>query len=378
MKWGVVWGSILEKAEFHAGQPREAALKSLLLAGLLSGAGLGAAEIHYIKDMHGKDYFPLGVNYAWVDWGKDFADKGWSERFKRIEKDFDLMRSRGVRTLRWWVYTDFVESPLWKGEGPKRRCTGMPEGWVKNFMLALDAAHARGIRLYPTFSSFDLGRKGFKEVVANKAVRQSFIKNAVRPILKAAGKHEGIFAWDIINEPEWLVRKEDNGDPNKELSHGPVSLAELRAYIAEMRHEVKASASQPVSVGSAGLKWSGWQFDFYSGLELDFFDVHYYDWMTPYFDITTIPKATLGKLSPEYTQKAMMVGETIPKPETQYTGKDRPKDHSRFLGDLIKMGYAGYLPWAWYEKPGMECSESIDPHLNRALKTLKLPGQSPP
>jgi hypothetical protein len=67
----------------------------------------------------------------------------------------DLMKARGVRTLRWWVYTDFVESPLWQGEGAKRRCIGLPQGWVANFIKAADAAHARGIRLYPVFSSFD-------------------------------------------------------------------------------------------------------------------------------------------------------------------------------------------------------------------------------
>lgn len=353
-------------------------MKGLAMALLMLGAGLGATEPQYVKDMDGKAYFPLGVNYAWKDWGVDFAAQGWPERFKKMQADFDLMQARGVRTLRWWVYTDFVSSPLWRGEGKARRCVGMPEGWVQNFMQALDAAHARGIRLYPVFSSFDLGRKGFKEVVSEPAVRKSFIEQAVRPLLKAAGRHPGIFAWDIINEPEWLVAKEDGGDPNKELTHGPVRLAELRAYVRDMAGEVKKHARQPVSVGSAGIKWMGWQYDFYSGLGLDFFDAHYYDWMTPWFDITTIPKASLAKMNPEYGRKPMIIGETIAKPEIHYTGKNRPMDHSRFLNEIIKMGYAGYLPWAWNERPEHDCSQSIEPHLNRALRELALPGHGKP
>lgn len=353
-------------------------MKALMLVIALTGTSLYAAENQYVKDMDGKAYFPIGVNYAWKNWGVDFADQGWAERFKTIQADLDLMKARGVRTLRWWVFTDFVDSPLWEGTGPKRRCKGLPKGWVENFMKTVEAARARGIRLYPCFSSFDLGRKGFKEVVADKTVRKSFIEKAVHPLLDAAGKDEGIFAWDIINEPEWLVRHEDGGDPNKELTNGPVKLAELREYIKDMAKEVKKRAKQPVSVGSAGLKWCGWQYDFYSGLGLDFFDVHYYDWMTPWFDITTVPKASLAKMNAEYGAKPIIVGECMSHPETQYTGKNKPTDHYRFMQDIMKMGYMGYLPWAWYERPGWTCDTAIDPHFNRALKELKLPGQAAP
>lgn len=353
-------------------------MKALMLLIAMAATSVCAAQTQYVKDMDGKEYFPIGVNYAWRDWGVDFSDQGWNERFPKIVADLDQMKARGVRTLRWWVFTDFVTSPLWTGEGKNRRCTGLPPGWVSNFMKVVEAAHARGIRLYPVLSSFDLGRKGFKEVVADKAVRRSFIEKAVDPLLKAAGNDEGIFAWDIINEPEWLVRKEDGGDPNKELTDGPVSLAELRDYIAEMAKEVKSKAKQPVSLGSAGLKWCGWQYDFYSGLGLDFFDVHYYDWMTPWFDITTIPKSTLAKKNPEYGAKPMIVGECISQPETQYTGKNKPLNHFQFLQAQLKMGYAGYLPWAWNEKPDLVCAQSIDDHFNRALKELKLPGQAAP
>jgi len=345
---------------------------------MLMATSLCAADNQYVKDMNGKAYFPIGANYAWKDWNGDFTDQGWDERFKLMEADFDLMKEKGVRTLRWWVYTDFVTAPLWEGEGVNRRCTGMPKGWVQNFMKAVEAAHARGIRLYPVFSSFDLGRKGFKEVVTDKAVRKSFIEKAVRPLLEAAGNNEGIFAWDIINEPEWLVRSQDGGDPNKELSNGPVKLSELRDYVKEMAQEIHKRAKQPVSVGSAGLKWCGWQYDFYSGLKLDFFDVHYYDWMSPWFDITTTPKTSLNKFSSEYGSKPIIVGESMAKPENEYTGKNKPMDHTRFLKEITKMGYVGYLPWAWNERPGTNLPESIDSQFNRVLKELNLPGQVPP
>lgn len=349
-----------------------------LLASLFLAASLQAAPpaIPAVKDLNGQPYFALGVNYAWRDWGKDFADAGWDKRYPLILADLDKMRASGVRTLRWWVYTDFVDSPLWTGTGSARRCTGLPKGWVKNFMLVLDAASKRGIRLYPTFSSFDLGRKGFKEVVTDPAVRQSFIDNAVKPILAAAGRHPGVFAWDIINEPEWLVAKEDGGDPNKELSNGPVRLAELRAYILTMAAVIHANAKQPCSVGSACQKWSGGQYDYYSGLGLDFFDVHFYDWMTPWFNITTTKKSSL-KLNKEYREKPMIVGESCDKPELRYTGPGKPKDHTRFLQDLIANGYAGYMPWAWNEKADWRVDESVGPHFNQALKTMQLPGLRP-
>lgn len=348
----------------------------LVIAMAVSSLSAAAAGAKYIKDLNGKDYFPLGVNYAWIDWSRDFADKGWDERFKKINANLDVMKARGVRTLRWWIYSDFTEAPLWTGKGEKLRCVGLPKGWVKNFMTTVDAAKARGIRLYPVFSSFDLGRKGYKWVVSDKAVRQSFIENAVRPIVQAATKNEGIFAWDIINEPEWLVRVEDNGDPNKELSDGPIKLSELREYIADMVKEIRPSG-HPVSLGSAGMKWCGFDYDFFSGLGLDFFDIHYYDWMTPWFNITTTPKSRLAKLNPEYGEKPIIVGESMGQPETEYSGKKR-MNHYQFLQAIMKMGYTGYMPWAWNDKPGKGCMNTIDPHFNRALKELKLPGQPAP
>src|SRR6185503_6705441 len=140
-------------------------------AGCAGGTVTPTAKINGVTWMDGKPYFPLGVNYAWKDWGKDFNDKGWDARFKRIQADFDSMHQRGARVVRWWVYTDFVDSPFWDEKG---YCTGMPKGWVKNFLLACDAAHARGMKLYPTFSSFDMGRSGRDAVMGRKAVRKSF------------------------------------------------------------------------------------------------------------------------------------------------------------------------------------------------------------
>ncbi len=332
---------------------------------LSAWAHAAAKDLPGVPWMDGKPYFPLGVNYAWKDWGKDFATQGWPTRFKAIQADLDLMRARGVRSLRWWVYTDFVAAPLWQKQGQSWVCVGMPKGWVKNFVAVCDAAHARGIKLYPTFSSFDMGLSGMDGVLRDPRTRKSFIDAAVVPLLKATSKHPGIFAWDVINEPEWLIRKEDGGDPNKDLKHGPFTLAELRSYVRDVARAVHLHAKQPVSVGSASMKWCGVQYDFWSGLDLDFFDIHYYDWQTPYFNITTMGPDKLRRGVDQ--AKPVIIGETISIPETQYSGPGKPKNHQRFAEDVLKLGYAGYLAWAWNEKPDLNCSTSIEPSFNQFL-----------
>jgi len=95
---------------------------------------------------------------------------------------------------------------------------------------------------------------------------------------------------EVINEPEWCMGEQ--GDPC--TTEQCVAVADMQRFVARVAAAVHSHGSRmPVTLGSASLKWSGGQYQWWSaaaiqsadnvdGGTLDFFNVHYYSWMEPY------------------------------------------------------------------------------------------------
>ncbi len=323
---------------------------------------LSAAGLNW---MSGCTIWPLGVNYAWKNWGSDFSS---ASNLTGIKSDLDAMYTKGVRVVRWWVFTDFQSSPTWSGTGRGSTCTGLPSGWVANMKAACDYAQTKGMKFYFCMSSFDMAKTAHAwhhdDVIDNATVRTSFINNAIIPIASALGTHQGIFGWDIVNEPEWMIQSSDNGGADTTCTQ--FSLANVRAYAQAMASAIHANASQPVSVGSASLKWcskkgaGSYSYDFWSGIGLDFYDAHFYDWMTAsgYDPIATT--AASWKLD-----KPVMVGEAISDPST-YSGTLNPKNYLGMATALYNNGYSGLLAWAWTDTAN-NCVNTISPYFGNFL-----------
>ncbi|MCL6590593.1 MAG: cellulose binding domain-containing protein [Firmicutes bacterium] len=318
--------------------------------------------------MDGKTIWPVGVNLAWYNWDQDFLDNGWDSRFAAIKSQFDTMASQGVRAVRWWVFPDGNNAPLWSGTGEGSTCTGLPTNFITHMVQMTDYALSKNIKIYYCFTSFDWGYNthswNHDDIIDNPTIRQSFLDNAVKPILQALGTHEGVMGWDVINEPEWLISSADGGDPNSSCEY--FSLATMRAFVKAVVDCVHANAKQPVSVGSASMKWCGAQYQFWTGLGLDFYDFHWWDWATPYFNPFTTAPADLG------LDKPCIIGEMMYNPQGALVGLT----HQQCLENLYNNGYSGYFPWAWndsandckpYIHPSFVNFESAHPDVNQIL-----------
>ncbi len=289
--------------------------------------------------MDGKKLYPVGVNYAWYNWSYEFTDNNWSSNFSRIKSDLDTMATKGIHSLRWWVFPDLAYGPLWAGTQEGSLCTGLPENWVNHMKETCDYALSKNIKIYWTITSFDCARGDdtvdHDDIIDNPTVLQSFLDNAMKPILQALGNHEGVMGWDIINEPEWIVKAEDHGEPNNKGEIFPLSA--MRNYIKTTCAYIHQYAKQPVSFGSANMKWLGAQYDLWDDLGLDFYDFHWYDWATPYFNPVTTPASSL-KLD-----KPVIIGEMMPDTATS----SLKMSHKQVLDAIIKNGYSGYMLWSW-------------------------------
>lgn len=314
-----------------------------------------AATVPRISWLNNTTIWALGANLAWYNWDNDFIDNGWASRFETIKAQFDSMAAQGVRVVRWWVFPDGNVAPLWSGSGEGSLCTGLPYKWVEHMVEMADYAKTRDMRIYFCFTSFDWGYNdrswNHDDIFDNVTVRKSFLENAVKPILQALGNHEGVMGWDVINEPEWLISGADGGDPNEKCEY--FSLAQMREFVKDVVNYVHTYAKQPVSVGSASMKWCGGQYQFWTGLGLDFYDFHWWDWATPWFNPLKTAPADLG------LDKPCIIGEMMSNP----AGASLQMTYEQVLEGLYANGYAGCLAWAWNDNAN-DCKPYIYPSYN--------------
>jgi hypothetical protein len=80
----------------------------------------------------------------------------------------------------------------------------------------------------------------------------------LRPLLEQYGEEPSILAWDVMNEPEWIKT---------------VDATDLRTWLSECVALIHSTTHHPVTIGSAGARWR----DRYVDLDLDFYQVHWYD-----------------------------------------------------------------------------------------------------
>ena len=98
---------------------------------------------------------------------------------------------------------------------------------------------------------------GRAHVLPTPESRDALLDLVLRPLVERYGEEPTIFAWDIINEPEWIKT---------------VDADELRGFLSD---SVALIHSAPV-IQRPWLCRARWR-DRYAGLELDFYQVHWYD-----------------------------------------------------------------------------------------------------
>ena len=232
--------------------------------------------------------FLLGANLPWVHYGIDFGANAWrpeggiAQQDERapIELTFARLAASGVQCVRWFLFCDGRAGIRFSDGG---RPLGLDDFVFRDVDAALEAARGHGITIM--FALFDflwcdavsathgVQMGGRAHVIANGETRcASRARDA--STARALWTRAEIFAWDIINEPEWIKTVDE---------------ADLRAFLSESIALIHSSTQHPVTVGSAGARWR----DRYAGLGLDFYQVHWYDSLRHQPSLET-PVAELG------------------------------------------------------------------------------------
>ena len=259
--------------------------------------------------------------------------------FERTELEAQLYNirrraGRGLSLMRFFIFCDGRAVPAFAADGT---VMGLDDVFYRDFDVLVQAAERQGVGLVPvlldfgwcayprTVSGVQLG--GHADVIRDPIKRQSFFDRALKPLLERYGTHPAIVAWDVCNEPEWVL---DDIPQAFRRDHEVVSAAEMRAFVQGCAQYVhRLAPTQLVTVGSARRMW----LPLWTGCDLDFYQFHWYDHFHREEPFPWAPYDELG------LDRPCLIGE-VPTEGTAITPQ-------QFLSAAQAGGYSGLLFWSY-------------------------------
>ncbi len=150
--------------------------------------------------------FSDGINLAWNNFARDIVDLD-TQYFIRI---LDSIQSAGGNTMRWWLHTNGNNSPQFDATG---NVTGLDPNTISNMRTVLDLAYNKGVAISMCLWSFDMlqpqgqSQQVMKALLEDRDITQTYIDNALIPILQEVGNHPAVLSWEIFNEPEGMTEE---------------------------------------------------------------------------------------------------------------------------------------------------------------------------
>lgn len=319
----------------------------------------------------GKDLFLNGGNIAWVEIGRDIGHG--KTQLDLFEKMFEEVKENGGNSMRFWLHSNGVNTPEWKGSN----VIGPGDGAIEDLRKILDLGQNYDVTVILCLWSFDMLNINEEEphlparardILTSQPKLDLYIENALIPMVKALKGHPAIGAWEIFNEPEGMSQ-----EFGWNTTHH-VPMADIQRFVNHTTAAIKDS--DPNVLVTTGA----WSFlalsdnvegehakNYYSDEELiekggkengvlDFYSVHYY------------PKHFGEELSPFHhnadhwgLKKPIVVAEF-------YTQDTHGIPHEYLYENLYEGGYAGAMVWQWRNRNKRSYHHIYWP---RALENMK-------
>ncbi len=221
--------------------------------------------------------FAVGYNQAWFSWRyNDWLTSGFDENY--INKSLDDMKSYGGNVVRVWLFQG-QQGIILNQYAPQSQ--GVDPKLITNLETVLKMARAKSIKIYltlhdgngmPTKSSPQ--KDYYYNLLNNKyGENTAFNNNVLAPLLQSLVPYQDvIYGLDLMNEIQAPIS-------NNYWGWSSGSWDSPRAWMKMNLDFVKSQTPWMRVTSSAGWSWGAKDVKngLFSGLGLDFLDIHVYD-----------------------------------------------------------------------------------------------------
>lgn len=266
-----------------------------------------------------EENFIKGVNLPWLKYGYDLgAVPGSGERYGYAvdpERVYQAMALNQGMAVRVFLFCDLRSGINFTENGMPSSFT---PGVFEDMRTLVDAAKAFNVRLIPVLFDYMIADGVSKEnghpvgehaQLFNGSLEQQALLEIFRPFFEEFAEHENIYAWDIMNEPEYAVAAEEK---------------EIKDFIGAFSGLIREVAPNArVTVGSRDIASVA---EVWKDSGLDIYQVHHYD----HFEESLSLDIDVDELG----LNGMIIA-----------GELEPSSVREKLDALFRNGYAGGLFW---------------------------------
>ena len=307
---------------------------------------------------NGQELWLSGGNVAWINFARDIGPG--NTNLARFEEIFQQLNERGGNAMRLWLHTTGAATPEWNGN----EVVGPGAGAIEDLRAILDAAWRHEIGLMLCLWSFDMLRISNGPAITDRAfallgdagLTQTYIDNALVPMVDSLVGHPAIIAWEIFNEPEGMS-VEHGWDFNRHVPMAAIQRFINQTAGAIHRTDPRAQITNGSWAFIASSDVGAGNFNYYtderliaaggdSDGTLDFYTTHYYEWAGTARSPFHHDKDHWGLDKPLVIAEFFMGAGDDGDPEYVYG-----IHHSELYETLFNRGYAGALAWQWFNYP---------------------------
>jgi len=281
--------------------------------------------------------FVVGANLPWLSYGGDFGANAWHAdggvarpgQREHLRRVLGALADEGVQLVRWFMLCDGRAGLI---DDPRSGLPELDDVVVRDGDSAVEELERAG--LTAMFVLFDyhwfrpaqvvngvrMGGRG--RLATDAAQRPHLLERVLDPLLERYGRHPAVAAWDVINEPEWAMRRIRIPSPACNVSR-----TAMRAFIRDTVTLIHHRTSHAATVGSASTR----SLPLVQGLGLDIYQAHWYDHLDRRAPLGR-PISTLG------LDRPILLGE--------FPTRGSARAPADILATARLAGYAGALSWS--------------------------------